>query len=58
MFAPQVLSAAGFSGLDVSLISNGISASVNMGATIPALFLVSQKEWIIWPPFDIVTPSI
>ncbi|KAI8340853.1 general substrate transporter [Chlamydoabsidia padenii] len=42
MFAPQVLHTAGLSGLHSSLISTCISATVNMGATIPALFLLDR----------------
>ncbi|ORZ25174.1 general substrate transporter [Absidia repens] len=42
MFAPQVLHSTGLSITQTSLFANCISATINMGATIPAIFFIDR----------------
>ncbi|EIE87557.1 hypothetical protein RO3G_12268 [Rhizopus delemar RA 99-880] len=38
LFAPQIFQAAGLTGRDIALFANGLSGSINLLATIPAIF--------------------
>ncbi|KAG1462271.1 hypothetical protein G6F56_005553 [Rhizopus delemar] len=42
LFAPQIFQAAGLDGRDVALFANGLSGSINLLATIPAIFFIDK----------------
>lgn len=42
IFTPQIFQAAGLSGRDITLFANGISGSINLLATIPAIFFIDK----------------
>ncbi|KAG1323391.1 hypothetical protein G6F62_009685 [Rhizopus arrhizus] len=42
LFAPQIFQAAGLTGRDIALFANGLSGSINLLATIPAIFFIDK----------------
>ncbi|KAG1504870.1 hypothetical protein G6F46_000686 [Rhizopus delemar] len=42
VYAPQIFQAAGLTGRDVTLFANGLSGSINLLATIPAIFFIDK----------------
>ncbi|KAI9246766.1 hypothetical protein BY458DRAFT_465713 [Sporodiniella umbellata] len=42
LFAPQIFQAAGLKGRDTALFANGLSGSINLLATIPAIFFIDK----------------